>query len=114
MWSLETWRSNVRVQWTDNTRTKMKAVYFWEKTIEEGRGTYEAKTEYVISYADNGYIEWIYSSREGASEMGPEHTEHLLEFERRGTKLAPKQQRSLSSYEEAELDDHAAVIRYKS
>ncbi|MEL6341788.1 MAG: hypothetical protein AAFV53_01550 [Myxococcota bacterium] len=110
MWSQEIWRSNARVDFAAPNRPR--TVYFWEKIIEEGRGTYESKVEYVVHYTDDGVVDWIYSSSRGSSEIGPEHNERLLTFQRAERKVAPAQALLLNEYEMMDEKFHASIVSY--
>ncbi len=85
MWSHETWRSNHKVKFSDSSQPQL--VYFWEKTIEHGRGTYESRTDYLISYSSAGELAWLYTLHEGSSELGPERRESVLSFTRQGGQI---------------------------
>ena len=117
MWSMEVWRSNVRVEWTDKPgrNEPFRTVYFWEKTIEQGRGTYEYKTEYVVRYGEDGSLAWIYSVRTGTGEVGQEEVEELITFKRQGRKLMPETRQFLTQFKDSpEAQDYASITRYRS
>ncbi|MFT5685736.1 MAG: hypothetical protein ACI8RZ_006690, partial [Myxococcota bacterium] len=110
MWSSEMWRSNYKVSPSDSGTPSL--VYFWEKDIEIGRGTYESRTDYVASYS-GGELEWVYSVRTGSSEVGPEQREALYTFARKGGQIVSIEEMAIIDYGEQDWKEHLVqVSRY--
>jgi len=112
MWSEEIWRSHVKVRPAADGRPQ--TLYFWEKSIVHGRGTYETKTEYVVEFGDDGAIDWIFASSIGSSEMGPEHNETMTTFRQQGGKVMPVYRDTLTTFEQEEAADYVSRQQYRS
>lgn len=112
MWSAEMWDSNARIEWAAPNRPR--AIYFWTKVIEHGRGTYEAKTEYVVHYTDAGTVDWVYSSTgSDGADMGPFQIERLHTFQSDGAKVTPQQQLSVETHGTEQADSFAYILQYR-
>ena len=110
MWSSELVRSNHKVLMSGSSP---KLIYFWEKRVEHGRGTYEDRTDYLASYSAAGELEWVYRVSEGSSELGPERWEALYSFVRTGGQISVVEEKSIGDVGEQDWKEHLVyVTRY--
>jgi hypothetical protein len=108
VWSNQMWRSNHKVSRTDSGTPKL--VYFWEKEIEEGRGSYESRTDYLVSYAETGELKWLYLVVEGESEVGAERQESLYTFVRDGGQISVIEAKMISDFGEGDWREHSVQV----
>jgi hypothetical protein len=108
MWSSETWRSNYKVSLSASGTPKL--VYFWEKDVEHGRGTYETRTDYLASYTDSGELQWVYSLQVGSSEIGPDRREMLYSFVRSGGQITTIERKAILDFGEQDWKEHRAMV----
>lgn len=88
--------SQVRIEWADDAKKKLKRVYVWEHQIVVERGTYESRTHHVLTFNDKNQISQVVSINVAD---GDGHGYTITDIERDGAgKITGVLWRGASSY----------------